>query len=154
MLIFGRGAAGKSTMARVLAKSTGLPVVELDQHFWSNGVQPLPGDEWISVQERLAGRDRWVMDGDLGLYDLPAPRLRRADTVVVLDLSLARCAWRATRRSRERADFWWWVVTWRRRSRPRVLEAIATHAPRATVHLLRTPAQVRSFLAAASTDDR
>ncbi|ROP45547.1 hypothetical protein EDC03_0151 [Pseudokineococcus lusitanus] len=154
MLIFGRGAAGKSTMARALAESTGLPVVELDQHFWSDGVRPLPGDEWISVQERLAGRDRWVMDGDLGPHDLPAPRLCRADTVLVLDLSLARCAWRAARRSREQADFWWWVVTWRWRSRPRVLDAIATHAPQARVHLLRTPAQVRSFLATASTDAR
>ena len=53
-----------------------------------------------------------------------------ADTIVVLDFSLPRCAWRAFRRSRERADFWLWVLAWRRRSRPALLRAIALHAPR------------------------
>ncbi|MEJ5867679.1 hypothetical protein WDV85_07995 [Pseudokineococcus sp. 5B2Z-1] len=154
VLVLGRGAAGKSTTARALAEVTGLPLLELDQHFWVDGARPLRGEEWISVQERLASCDRWVMDGDLGPYDVPGPRLRRADTVVVLDLPLARCAWRAARRSRERADFWWWVITWRRLSRPRVMDAITVHAPRAQVHLLRSPAQVRRFLAAASTDAR
>lgn len=152
VLVFGRGAAGKSTMALALADITGLPLVELDQHFWGEGARPLPSAEWVSVQKRLAGRGRWIMEGDLGPYDVPAPRLRRADTVVVLDLSLARCAWRAARRSREQADFWWWVITWRWRSRSRVLDAIATHAPQAHVHLLRSPADVRRYLAAASTD--
>ena len=41
--------------------------------------------------------------------------LPRADTVLILDFSLTRCAWRALRRSRERADFWWWLLTWRHR---------------------------------------
>ncbi|WP_363326064.1 adenylate kinase [uncultured Pseudokineococcus sp.] len=154
VLVLGRGGAGKSTLARALGETTGLPVVELDQHFWVDGARPLNAAEWTSVQERLAGRERWVMDGDLGPHDAPAPRLRRADTVVVLDLPLALCAWRALRRSRERADFWWWVITWRRRSRPRVMDAIATHAPRAQLHVLRSPAQVDRFLAAASTDAR
>lgn len=61
------------------------------------------------------------MDGDLGPHDVLRPRLGRADTVVVLDLSFARCAWRAWRRGSERADFWRWLFTWRYRSRPAVL---------------------------------
>lgn len=150
VLIFGRGAAGKSTMALALAEVTGLPVIELDQHFWRDGQPPLSSDEWSAVQERLAARERWVMDGDLGPYDTPAPRLRRADTVLVLDLSLVRCAWRAARRSRESADFWWWVIAWRWRSRRLVMDAVTAHAPQAQVHLLRSPAQVRRFLAALS----
>jgi hypothetical protein len=48
------------------------------------------------------------MDGDFGPYDVLDVRLQAADTVVFLDFSPARCAWRAVRRSRERADFWWW----------------------------------------------
>lgn len=154
VVVFGRGAAGKSTLALNLSGITGLPVIELDQHFWSEDLRPLPEHEWIAVQERLAGGDRWIMDGDLGPYDVPAPRLRRADTVVIVDLSLARCAWRAMRRSRESADFWWWVITWRWRSRPQVMDAVAAHAPHAQLHLLRSPAQVRRFLAVVSTDPR
>lgn len=151
VVVLGRGAAGKSTFALHLSQVTGLSVIELDQHVWNGDLVPLPARAWTVVQERLAGGDQWIMEGDLGPYDVPAPRLRRADTVVVLDVSLVRCAWRAARRSRERADFWWWVVTWRGRSRRQVLDAVAAHAPQAQVHLMRSPAQVRRFLTAVPT---
>ncbi|MDN5932494.1 MAG: hypothetical protein L0I24_15750 [Pseudonocardia sp.] len=151
VVVLGRGGAGKSTFALHLSQVTELPVIELDQYFWSEDLSPLSTEAWTVVQERLATGDRWIMDGDLGPYDAPAIRLHRADTVVVLDLSLARCAWRAVRRSRERADFWWWLLTWRWRSRSRVLDAVATHSPQAHLRVLRTPAQVRRFLVTAST---
>ena len=82
-------------------------------------------NEWIETQQRLGIRDRWIMGGDLGPYDALATRLAAADTVLVLDFSLMRCLWRAARRSWERADFWWWTVLWRRRSRPGLMDAIA-----------------------------
>lgn len=151
IVVFGRGGAGKSTFALDLSRATGLPVVELDKEFWSEELNPLPRDEWARVQARLAARDQWIMDGDLGPYDAPAARLRRADTVVVLDLSLVRCAWRAASRAREGAVFWWWLLTWRWRSRSKVLDAVTAHAPQAHLSILRTPAQVRLFLAAVST---
>ena len=34
VVILGRGGAGKSTLAVRLGAATGLPVVELDKHFW------------------------------------------------------------------------------------------------------------------------
>ena len=86
------------------------------------------------------------MDGDLGPYDVLAPRLQRADTVLVLDFGLLRCAWRAARRSRERADFWWWLLTWRRRSRPALLGAVTSHAAQADLHVIRTSRQLRRLL--------
>lgn len=154
VVILGRGGAGKSTLAVKLSQATGLPVIELDRRFWSEDLSPLSLQAWANVQEPLAAADRWIMEGDLGPHDAPAPRLRRADTVVVLDLSLPRCAWRAARRSRERADFWWWVITWRWYSRSAVLDAVAAPALQADLHYLRTPAQVTRFLAtAASTAD-
>jgi hypothetical protein len=66
--------------------------------------------------------------------------------VVVLDLSLARCAWRALRRSRERFDFWRWLWSYRRRSRPLVVAAIAANAPMAELHVLHTPADIERFI--------
>jgi hypothetical protein len=145
VVVLGRGGAGKSTAAVQLGQITGLPVIELDKHFWSPDLQPLSGDEWARVTSDLAARPRWVMDGDLGPYDVLAPRLRRADTVLILDYSLLRCVWRALRRSRERADFWWWVLTWRRRSRPALLRAIAQHAPIATCHIVNKPKDLTSW---------
>lgn len=146
VVVLGRGGAGKTTFALQLGRVVGLPVLELDQHFWSPDLTPKPARQWAQVQSELAAADRWVMDGDLGPYDVLAPRLSRADMVVVLDFGLLRCLWRAVRRSREGADFWWWVTTWRRRSRPIVLHAIAVHGPAAEVHLVRTPRQLRRLL--------
>ncbi|MDQ3709070.1 MAG: hypothetical protein M3387_07180 [Actinomycetota bacterium] len=107
----------------------------------------MPSQQWIETQQRLAIGDRWVMDGDLGAYDFLGTRLAVADTVLVLDFSLMRCAWRAVRRSPERADFWRWTVLWRRQSRPAVMAAIAQNAASADVHLFRGPRQLARFLA-------
>ena len=73
-------------------------------------------------------------------------RLRAADTVLVLDFSLARCAWRALRRSPERMDFWRWLIGYRRVSLPPLTAAIARFAPDAAVHVLRDPGAVARFL--------
>jgi adenylate kinase family enzyme len=40
VVILGRGGSGKSTLAVHLGELTGLPVVELDQHFWQRDLAP------------------------------------------------------------------------------------------------------------------
>lgn len=151
VVILGRGGAGKSTLAATLGTVTGLPVIELDRHFWGPGLEATPPEQWAAVQDELARTDRWIMDGDLGPYDVLEIRLRRADTVVVLDYSFWRCAWRAIRRSRERLDFWTWVLLWRRRSRPLLLRAVADQAGGAALRVLRNPRAAACFLAHAAT---
>lgn len=145
VVILGRGGAGKSTAATRLGLITGLPVLELDGYFWSPDLTPMPLQEWVETQQWLTASPRWIMDGDLGPFDSLDTRLAAADTVLVLDFALLRCAWRAANRSREHTDFWWWVLTWRRRSRPAVMAAVADHAASATVHVLRTPRALRQF---------
>lgn len=144
--MLGRGGAGKTTVADELGRLLELPVLELDRYFWSADLTPTAAAEWADRQHELAADSRWIMDGDLGRYDVLPPRLSRADTVLILDFGLLRCAWRATRRSRERLDFWWWVLTWRRGSRPLVLRAIATYAPSAAVYRLKNPRQLHRLL--------
>jgi adenylate kinase family enzyme len=151
VVILGRGGAGKSTLAATLGAVAGLPVIELDQHFWGPGLEATPPEQWAAVQEEFARADQWIMDGDLGPYDVLDIRLRRADTVVLLDYSFWRCAWRAIRRSRERLDFWIWVLLWRRRSRPLLLRAVANQAGGAALHVLRNPRATASFLAHVTT---
>src|SRR5258708_32356517 len=113
VVILGRGASGKSTLARRLGDIPGLPVIELDKVFWRPGLAATPRDEWVIVQEKLVAEDGWIMDGDLGPYDVVEVRLRAADTVTFLDFSFLCCARRAIRRSRERIDFWWWILAYR-----------------------------------------
>ena len=99
--ILGRGGSGKSTLARQL----GLPHIELDKLLWGADLTPQPLD-W----ESIVSGEEWVIDGDLGAYDNLAPRVARADAVVVLDFPLWLCAWRAVRRGHENWEFWRWVI--------------------------------------------
>ncbi|REF38072.1 adenylate kinase [Thermasporomyces composti] len=153
VVIVGRGAAGKSTLALRLGTLTGLPVIELDTVFWRPGLTATPPEEWAATQRELARRPAWIMDGDLGPYDVLNVRLRAADTVIMLDFPLLTCAWRARRRGRERADFWHWLWTYRRRWGRHVLRQIEVHARDADVHVLRSQRAVDHFLARVAADE-
>jgi hypothetical protein len=72
VVIFGRGAAGKSVLARRLGELTGLPVIELDSQFWHPGLAPMRQPEWTAAEQRLAGQAQWIIDGHLGPGRLPA----------------------------------------------------------------------------------
>jgi hypothetical protein len=146
VVIFGRGASGKSTLAKRLGEITGLPVVELDEIFWQPGLLATPRHEWARAQHLLVANEAWIMDGDLGPLDVVEPRLRAAEVVILLDFSFARCAWRAMRRSRERLDFWRWVLAYRWQSRPALLKAIANCAPTAELYIFRSPRGLNRFV--------
>jgi hypothetical protein len=157
VVIVGPGAAGKTVLAGRLGMLTGLPVIELDKVFWRAGQAPTPRGEWAAAQREMVTRPRWIMDGDLGPYDVAEIRFQAADTIIFLDFGRLRCARRAVRRSREtrsreNADFWRWLWTYRRRSRPLIRRQIAvsgggTDGGGADVVVLATPRAVRRFVA-------
>lgn len=146
VIIVGPGASGKSTLARRLGELTGLPVVEIDTIFWTPDLVAKSPCEWSSMQSSFVAASEWIIDGDLGPFDVFEPRFKAADTVIFLDFSTWRCMWRAIRRSRERADFWLWLLTYRWKCRPLILDAIQAHAPGAAFYTLRDPQQVSRFL--------
>jgi adenylate kinase family enzyme len=125
IVVLGPGAAGKSTFSKSLAQATGLPWVELDDLFWNANLDPMPPDEWADVQRVLMGEESWILDGDLGPYDVVDVRLDVADIVVLFDPPTWRCVWRTLRRSRQRRDYWRWLLTWRRRCLPGLMKRIA-----------------------------
>ena len=86
------------------------------------------------------------MDGGPRPYDVISVRLQATATVVFLDFAPLRCAWRAVRRSGERADFWKWLLTCRRHSRLALRRAVAAHAGHLDVYVLPTPRAVRRFV--------
>jgi len=147
VVILGRGGSGKSTLAAKLGEITGLPVIELDKIFWQPGLYALPLSEWVKMQRSFVAQETWIMDGDLGPYDAVEVRLSAADTIILLNFGLVRCAWRALRRGRERSDFWQWLIKYRRRSLPLLMQAISRFAPHAELHLIRNPEELRQFVA-------
>ncbi len=139
--MLGNGASGKSTFAADLGAATGIAPVELDTVFWSDDLTALDPDTWRHRQADLVAGERWILDGDLGPYDALDVRLRRADAVVVFDIPTVVCVWRTWRRSRERLDYWKWLLTWRRHYRPRILRVIGECAPDARVFVVRNRQQ-------------
>lgn len=163
VLILGPGGAGKSALSRSIGERTGLPVVHLDVLFWGPGWSAVPREQALARLTAAVDGERWVLDGNF-LQDVDADgRLRRADTVVFLDLSRWLCLWRVTKRmlrdrKRRRADLpdgadesfdpdgMRWIWNYHRTDRPNVLRLLAGLGPDVAVHHLRTRAQVRRFV--------
>jgi adenylate kinase family enzyme len=155
--VVGSGGAGKSALARQIGAITGLPVIHLDHHYWSPGWIPMPDDEWEVHQRELLAGPCWVADGNYGgTLEL---RAELADTVVFLDLPRRVCLSRVMRRIRSPVlqapgcpqkvdlEFLRWVWSFPNKTRPRVLEVLARHAPTTEVVFLRSGADIRGFLA-------
>ena len=82
--VVGASGVGKSTVARQLASSLGVPFVELDAIDHQPGWAPLAAEEFRLQVAQLAAGDSWVIDGN---YSVVRPVVwARADTVVWLDL--------------------------------------------------------------------
>ena len=90
ILIIGCGGAGKSTLARKLGEKTGLPVVHLDQIFWSPGNwEHLSREEFDMLLMQELEKPNWILDGN---YDRTMQlRLEKCDTVIYLDYSRMVC---------------------------------------------------------------
>lgn len=142
VVVLGNGASGKSTFARALGAATGIPTTELDAVFWAADLEPTQPDRWVDIQEELTEGDSWILDGDLGPYDTLEVRLRRADSVVLFDVPTRVCAWRALWRSRQRRDFWRWLLTWRRRCLPLLRAAIEDQGDHIELFVIRGDADV------------
>jgi adenylate kinase family enzyme len=153
VVILGRGASGKSTLARRLGSITGLPVIELDKVFWR---PDLVANTPRSVGRRARSLSR-KMDGSWMVTLVPTTLSRfgfERRTLIFLDFSLVRCSWRAVRRSCERADLWRWLLAYRCQSRPILMQAIANHAATADLRVLRDPEALRRFVADVARESR
>lgn len=161
--VIGCSGGGKSTLARKLGARLGLPLVHLDVLFWRPGWVESDND---SFRERLADAlsgGRWISDGNFSRNgDL---HFAGADLIVWVDqprsLCIRRAVWRVfTEGGGRRADmaegcderldfkFLVYIWNWNRLTRPRIEDAIATHAPSTPLVRLTSDAAIATWLEA------
>lgn len=101
--MLGRAGSGKSTAAVALGRALGLPVVHLDQLYWTSDWQPVAPERFEAAHQAAIAAETWVIDGG---YTSPGfrDRIRRADLVVITEAPLAVCLYRVIRRTIRHRD--------------------------------------------------
>ncbi len=95
--VFGNAGGGKSTLARQLAETTGLPLYVIDKLQFQPGGAAVPHEEFLRLHRDLLAQDTWILDGygdNATLWE----RLGAADTLIYVDLALSLHYWRVTKR--------------------------------------------------------
>jgi adenylate kinase family enzyme len=158
VLVLGSGGAGKTVLARQLSSVLAIPVVHLDALYYDADWTPRDPEEFAEAQRQALVPAKVIIDGNYAT-SLPL-RLAAADTVILLDLPARTCLAGILRRrwryhggqhadgvfDRLSVGFIRYVIDYRRRSLPRVLDLIAHHAPTAQVFRLASRREVARFL--------
>ena len=161
VVIIGCGGSGKSTLARRLGQKTGLPVVHLDQIYWSPG-------NWAHLEKedfdaRLLAeleKPRWILDGNFNRT--MQLRLERCDTVIYLDYNRFVCLWSwggrvLANRGKARPDMapgcgeWFdpefarWIWNFNKNYRSRYHELLSKQTGK-EIHIFKNRRQLKAFL--------
>ena len=95
--IFGNAGGGKSTLARRLAQTTGLPLYTIDKLQYRPGGAAVPHDHYRRLHSALLTEDEWILDG-FGCMESAWERFSAADTLVHVDLPLVIHCWWVSKR--------------------------------------------------------
>jgi len=161
ILVIGSGGAGKSTFAQRLGGILKLEVVHLDSLYWSPGWVEMPKDKWKTIVEELVKRDSWIIDGNYG--GTLEIRLAACDGVIFLDVPRWICLGRVLKRvalyrkdrrpdmaagcpEKVNLEFIKYIWDYPRKRKPALLEKLKSYSQTKAVTILRTQAEIESFL--------
>ncbi len=164
--VFGNAGGGKSTIARHVARVTGLPLYVIDIVQFPDGGRgaKISKNEYATLHAELIRRDEWVIDGFESVA-LAWERFAAADTLIYIDLPLAVHYWWVTKRLikglianppgwPENSPLWKssidsYRVIWRchRGLTPRYRQFVAQMAATKRIHHLKSRAAIAAFVA-------
>jgi adenylate kinase family enzyme len=172
VIVVGTTCCGKTTFARRLAKTLGVPHIELDALYWLPDWKPREESQFRElVREALAG-ERWVIDSNYSrLQDLI---FRRATILIWLNFSFPRVLLRGLTRTIRRvviaeavyagnkesfrraflsqdSILWWLVTTYHKRRRRYGRVFAASTYPDLAKLEFRTPSTSEKYLRSVET---
>lgn len=110
VVVVGPSGSGKTTTARAVARSLGVPHLEMDSVMHAGDWNATPDDEFQRILREFAGQERWVMDGNYTSHGAREAVWPRADTIVWLDvpkrLVMSRVIRRTLRRTLTQEELW------------------------------------------------
>ncbi|PKV84233.1 topology modulation protein [Streptomyces sp. TLI_146] len=157
--LIGCGGSGKTYLSKRIGTLINAQVTHLDAVYYDDHWNTLPPEKFAAIQEELVAAPAWVIEGNYA-GTLPI-RLRRADTVIFLDLPAWACLWGIAQRrlrygggqndatgvyDRINWGFIRYVWGYRKSMAPRVRDLISEHATGAAVHRVTSRRQARELL--------
>ena len=165
--IIGSSGSGKSTFAKSLSARLGLPHTELDDLYWLPDWRERDRSEFRHSVDQATAAPTWVIDG--GYSEVRDLVWGRADTLIWLDQTLSRTMLQLIRRTYRRnahrvpccnGNYESWgrslgresiigfLLKTYHRNRRLFPQALRKYGDGKTVIVLRTPVEIRSWLAA------
>lgn len=169
--IIGSSGSGKSTLAKSLSARLGLPHTELDDLYWLPDWRERDRSEFRHSIDHATAAPAWVIDG--GYSEVRDLVWGRADTLIWLDQSLPRTAMQLIRRTYVRnvhhvpccngnVESWGrslgresvilHLLKTYHRNRRVFPGALRQYVAGKTVIILRSPAEIRAWLASVACD--
>lgn len=158
--IIGSPGAGKSTFARSLRETTGLPLYYLDMLWHKPDKTNVTPEEFDALLSEILQKDRWIIDGN---YQRTLERrLRECDTVFLLDFPLEVCLSGAESRiGKKREDMPWieeefdvefkqWIVDFSKDQLPRIYKLLEKYQKDKRVIIFKSREEADAYLKASS----
>lgn len=156
VIVIGSPGAGKSTFARKLREATDLPLYYLDMLWHKPDRTNISREEFDMRLRRILNGDRWIIDGN---YQRTLEmRMKKCDTVFLLDFSLEVCLLGAASRiGKKREDMPWteiefdrefkqWIIDFHRKDLLQIYEMLEKYRKGKNVVIFRSREESEEYL--------